>query len=160
LGNQTEGDELIAKWTAGLNQITETARTFGFRPRVFFEEWNDPIISGIEWVEELIEVAGGEPIFPELRNRKKAKDRVVDWQQVVERDPDVIFASWCGMQVSIPEISARPNANSISAVRHRQVYEIPSSVILQPGPAALTEGVRQLHEVLAQLQSQSHITKG
>jgi iron complex transport system substrate-binding protein len=151
LGKESEGDELIANWTSGLKQISESALVFPYRPRVFFEEWNDPIISGIEWVEELIEVAGGDPIFPDLRKCKKAKDRVVDWQQVVERNPDVIFASWCGMKVDVQEITSRPGANEIAAVRHGQVYEIPSSLILQPGPAALTEGVRALHQTLARV---------
>jgi iron complex transport system substrate-binding protein len=118
---------------------------------VFFEEWNDPIISGIEWVEEAIEVAGGDPIFPDLRKCRKAKDRVVDWRQVVEHNPDVLFASWCGMKVNVREITSRPGANEITAVRLGQIYEIPSSLILQPGPAALTEGVRALHETLARV---------
>ena len=151
LGKQAEGDELIANWTNGLKQIAESAQAFPYRPRVFFEEWNDPLISGIEWVEELIEVAGGELIFPELRKSRKAKDRVVDWQQIIERNPDVIFASWCGMRVNMQEITSRPNANEITAVRLGRVYEISSSLILQPGPAALTEGVHQLHEVLARV---------
>jgi iron complex transport system substrate-binding protein len=148
LGKEHEGDELVEAYTANLDQIRASARTFPSRPRVFFEEWNDPIISGIEWVEELIEVAGGEPIFPELRNSRKAKERVVDWQLVVERDPDVIFASWCGMKANMQEIASRPSADQITAVRRRQVYEIPSSLILQPGPAALTDGVRKLHSRL------------
>jgi len=151
LGKQAEGDELIANWTNGLKQIAESARAFPYHPRVFFEEWNDPLISGIEWVEELIEVAGGDLIFPELRKSRKAKDRVVDWQQIIERNPDVIFASWCGMKVNMQEITSRPSANEITAVRLGRVYEISSSLILQPGPAALTEGVRQLHEVLARV---------
>jgi iron complex transport system substrate-binding protein len=151
LGRQTEGDELIAKWTTGLKQIAEATQTFPFRPRVFFEEWNDPIVNGIEWVEELIEVAGGEPIFPALRKHKKAKERIVDWQRVVEQNPEVIFASWCGMKVNMQEITSRPGANEVTAVRLGQIYEIPSSLILQPGPAALTEGVRALHEVLARV---------
>ena len=118
---------------------------------MFFEEWNDPIISGIEWVEELVEIAGGVSIFPELRQCRKAQDRVVKWESVVDRNPDVIFASWCGMKVNIEEITSRPRANEIAAVRLGQIYEIPSSLILQPGPAALTEGVSQLHALLAQI---------
>lgn len=149
LGKQREGDDLIAGYSANLEEIRASARTFSTMPSVFFEEWNDPIISGIEWVEELAEIAGGRPIFPELRNCRKAQERVVDWQSVVERNPDVIFASWCGMKVNIQEIASRSDADRITAVRRSQIYEIPSSLILQPGPAALTEGVRELHRLLS-----------
>ncbi|MGA9588178.1 MAG: cobalamin-binding protein [Terracidiphilus sp.] len=151
LEKQAEGDELIAAYTNGLECIATAASEFAYRPRVFFEEWNSPIISGIEWVEELVEIAGGEIIFPELRKCRKAQDRVVEWNSVVERNPDVIFASWCGMKVNVEEIRSRPRANEIAAVRLGQVYEIPSSLILQPGPAALTEGIAQLHSLLAEV---------
>ena len=150
VGKATEGDDLIATYKAGLQRISDTAAEFPHHPRVFFEEWNDPLISGIEWVEELIEIAGGEPIFPELRARRKAQDRVVTWNSVVERNPDVIFASWCGMKVNKEEILSRSGADQINAIRTGQIHEIPSSLILQPGPAALTEGVRMLHALLAQ----------
>jgi iron complex transport system substrate-binding protein len=133
----------------GLRKIEDSARKFPRRPRVYFEEWNDPLISGIRWVEELIAIAGGDPIFLELRECGKAQDRVVDPSSVVARDPEVILASWCGMKVSIDAIRARPGWENTSAVRNGHIYEIPSTCILQPGPASLTEGVRQLHAVLA-----------
>ena len=151
LGKETEGDELIASYENGLARVAAAACAFEHRPRVFFEEWNNPLISGIEWVEELVEIAGGEPIYPELRKCRKAQDRVVKWDSVVERNPDVIFASWCGMKADIEEIMSRPRANEITAIRLGQIYEIPSSLILQPGPAAMTEGVVQLHALLAQV---------
>jgi iron complex transport system substrate-binding protein len=151
LEKKAKGDELIAAYTNGLERIAAAAREFAYRPRVFFEEWNDPIISGIEWVEELVEIAGGEPIFPELCKCQKAQGRVVEWNSVAERNPDVIFASWCGMKVNVEEITSRPRANEITAVRLGRIYEIPSSLILQPGPAALTEGVGRLHALLAQV---------
>jgi iron complex transport system substrate-binding protein len=151
LGKQAEGNELIASYTDGLERIAASAHAFAYRPRVFFEEWNDPIISGIEWVEELVEIAGGQPICPELRKCRKARDRVVEWESVVERNPDVIFASWCGMKVNVEEITSRPQADEITAVRLGRVYEIPSSLVLQPGPAALTEGISQLHLLLSQV---------
>jgi iron complex transport system substrate-binding protein len=153
LGKQAEGDELIALYANGLQRIAAAARAFAYRPKVFFEEWNDPIISGIEWVEELVEIAGGDPIFPGLRNCRKAEGRVVEWESVVERNPDLIFASWCGMKVDVEEIRSRPRANEITAVRLGRIYEISSSLILQPGPAALTEGVDQLHALLAKVAS-------
>ncbi len=151
LGKQTEGNDLIASYTNGLERIAAAAQALSFRPRVFFEEWNDPIISGIEWVEELVEIAGGQLIFPEFRKCRKAQDRVVPWETVVERNPDVILASWCGMKVNIEEITSRPRASEVTAVRLGRIYEIPSSLILQPGPAALTEGVARIHAMLAQV---------
>ena len=151
LGREPEGTKLTATYRAGFADISASARTFPTRPRVYFEEWNEPLISGIEWVDELVKIAGGEPIFPELRSCRKAKDRVVSWESVIEQNPDVIFASWCGMKVKPEEITSRPNADKITAVRLGQIYEIPSSLILQPGPAALTEGVRMLHAILEQV---------
>jgi iron complex transport system substrate-binding protein len=119
------------------------------RPRVYFEEWGDPLISGIRWVEELIEIAGGEPIFPEFRNAGLAKQRIVDPAEVVRRAPDIIIASWCGKPVRKDAISARPGWDSTPAVRNGHVYEVKSSIILQPGPAALTDGLEAIHAHLA-----------
>jgi iron complex transport system substrate-binding protein len=150
LGKAPEGDHLIATYQSGLQKISDTAAEFPHRPRVYFEEWNDPLISGIEWVEQLIEIAGGDPIFPELRTCRKAQHRVVTWNSVVERNPDVIFASWCGMKVKEEEIICRPGADQIKAIRTGQIHEISSSLILQPGPAALTEGVHLLQALLSQ----------
>lgn len=151
LDKQAEGQRLIADYAAHLESIRAEAAGFPWRPRVFFEEWNDPIISGIRWAEELVEIAGGDPIFPELRDKRKAKERVVSWESIIERNPDVIFASWCGKKVDFEEINARSKADQIAAVRHGRLYEIPSSLILQPGPAALTEGVRLLHSHLVRV---------
>jgi iron complex transport system substrate-binding protein len=151
VGVQEKGLALIETFREGLAQIDVAAKAFSHRPRVFFEEWKDPLISGIGWVEELIAIAGGEVIFPELQKCGKAKDRVVDPASVRARDPEVIFASWCGMKVNLDEILSRPGWASTSAVRNGHVFEIPSSCILQPGPAALTDGVRQLHAILARV---------
>lgn len=146
-----EGAALVESLTGGLAEIAASAATFRRRPRVYFEEWDDPLISGIRWVEELIEIAGGELIFPELRDGGKAQDRVVDSAAVIARDPEVILASWCGKKVRCEAIRSRPGWDAISAVRNGHVYEIPSTAILQPGPGALTEGVRQIHSVLARV---------
>jgi iron complex transport system substrate-binding protein len=145
---EAAGAALIGELQRGLDEIAESARAFTHRPRVYFEEWNDPLISGIEWVEELIEIAGGEVIFPELKRCGKAKDRMVDPADVVRRDPEVILASWCGRKVRTEQICSRPGWNQMSAVRNGHVYAIPSDVILQPGPASLTEGVRQVYAAL------------
>ena len=151
IGRQAEGDALIAKLVGGLDEIAEMAKAFPRRPRVYFEEWDDPLISGIEWVEELIEIAGGTLLFPELRRCGKAQDRMVDAAEVVKRDPEVILASWCGKRVKQDQIRSRPGWDQISAVRNGHIYEIEGDSILQPGPASLTDGVRQIHAILARV---------
>ena len=144
-----KGETLVAKMQHGLDVIRDSAARFPRRPRVFFEEWKDPLISGIRWVEELIEIAGGDPVFPELRAHQSAKGRVLQPDAVIERDPEVIIGSWCGVKVNKGFIRSREGWAKISAVRNGHIYEIKSTYILQPGPAALTEGVRQLHTLLA-----------
>jgi iron complex transport system substrate-binding protein len=149
VGKPDEGRALANELVCGLDEIAAAAAGFPRRPRVFFEEWDEPLIGGIAWVEELIEIAGGEPIFPELRSRGKAQDRVVDPAEVARRDPEVILASWCGKKVRKETICSRPGWDAVSAVRRSHVYEIDSTIVLQPGPAALTEGVRAIHALLA-----------
>jgi iron complex transport system substrate-binding protein len=117
-------------------------------PRVFFEEWNDPLISGIRWVEELVEIAGGAPVFPELRGEHDAVKRIVTPAAVLARDPEVIFASWCGRKVNKSVIAGRPGWEQMTAVRRGAIHEVKSTIILQPGVAALTDGVRALAGVL------------
>jgi len=134
-----------------MDAIAASAARFPYRPRVLFEEWYDPLISGIRWVDELIEIAGGDSVFPELRECQAAKDRIVNPAVVIERDPQVIIGSWCGRQVKKDLIRTREGWANISAVRNGRIYEIKSAYILQPGPAALTEGLRQLHEILARV---------
>ena len=133
----------------GLDEIRTRAGAFSRRPRVFFEEWDDPLISGICWVDELVEIAGGTPCFPELRDARLAKDRIVDPQTVAERNPEVIIASWCGKAVKRRTIVERPQWDRTDAVRNGHIYEVKSTYILQPGPASLTEGVTRVHEILA-----------
>ncbi|MGA9670061.1 MAG: cobalamin-binding protein [Terracidiphilus sp.] len=149
VGKEGEGLAMVDGFLRGLDEVRASAKNFPRRPRVFFEEWKEPLISGIAWVEELIEISGGDVIFPELRGCGKSKDRVVDPATVAARDPEVIIASWCGMKVNEQDILSRPGWASISAIRNGHLYEIKSSSILQPGPAALTEGVRQIHAILA-----------
>jgi iron complex transport system substrate-binding protein len=132
----------------GLDAIRARAAGFLRRPRVFFEEWDAPIISGIRWVEELVEIAGGAPIFPELRDKALGKDRIVDPDLVIERNPDVIIASWCGKAMKKRTIVERPGWDRVTAVRDDEIHEIKSTYILQPGPASLTDGVRQLHDII------------
>jgi len=141
VGVQAKAEALAHTLQQGLDAVAAQAATLPRRPRVFFEEWDDPLISGIQWVEELVELAGGEPIFPECRRAGLAKDRIVAPADVVARDPEVILASWCGKRVQPARIAARPGWAEITAVRHGRIHEIRSSLILQPGPAALTDGV-------------------
>lgn len=145
------GLNLIKELRDGLDRVAESARRFPRRPRVFFEEWMEPLISGIWWVEELIEIAGGEPIFPQLRYEHDAARRVINPRDVVTAQPDVIFASWCGKKVNKTLIRARAGWEAIPAVKNGHIYEVKSTYILQPGPAALTEGVLQLHAILAHM---------
>ena len=140
---------LVASLQTELEVIAASASRLPERQRVLFEEWYDPLISGIRWVEELIEIAGGECIFSELRQHQAAKDRIVNPADVIGRDPQVIIGSWCGRQVKKDLIRRRDGWQNISAVRDDHIYEIKSPYILQPGPAALTEGLRQIHAILA-----------
>jgi iron complex transport system substrate-binding protein len=148
VGVGRRADALASGLERDLDDLREAARRFQRRPRVYFEEWPDPLISGIRWVEELVEIAGGEPIFPELRQAKLGKDRIVSGAEVVRRNPDVIVASWCGKPVRKRVIADRQGWEDIAAVRNGQIHEIKSAYILQPGPASLTVGVQQLHEIL------------
>ena len=152
IGCQREAEQLADRLAADLDRIRDAASRFPQRLRVFFEEWDEPLISGIRWVEELVEIAGGAPIFPELSNAGLARDRIVDPAEVTRRDPQVIFASWCGKKVRKSTIQNRPGWDRVSAVRDDRIFEIKSTYILQPGPASLTDGVRQMHAILATLQ--------
>jgi iron complex transport system substrate-binding protein len=148
VGCQADAERLADRLQAGLEATRADSATLAHRPRVFFEEWDDPLISGIRWVEELVDIAGGRPVFPELADARLARDRIVDPADVVRRDPEIVFASWCGKKVNKDRIRARPGWNQIAAVRNDRIHEIKSTYILQPGPASLTDGVRQLHEII------------
>ena len=148
-GVPEKGGELVESMSQGLRAIAASSSRFPRRPRVFFEEWSEPLISGIRWVEELVEIAGGEPVFPELHSGRAGKERIVDAGEVARRNPEVVIASWCGRKVNKAAIRARPGWSATAAVASNRIYEIKSTYILQPGPAALTEGVRQLHAILA-----------
>ena len=149
VGCAERGDALADELERGLETARQAAEAFPSRPRVFFEEWDDPLISGIRWVDELIDIAGGTPLFPELRTESLATNRVVSPEEVAARDPELIIASWCGKAVRKTTIESRPDWHRITAVQSGHIYEIKSTYILQPGPAALTEGLRQLHRLIA-----------
>jgi iron complex transport system substrate-binding protein len=151
VGCQAAAEQLADRFAADLDRIRESASRFPRRLRVFFEEWDDPLISGIRWVEELVEIAGGVPIFPELAAARLARDRVVDPLEVARRDPEVVLASWCGKKVQPSRICGRVGWEAVSAVVHSRIFEVKSTYILQPGPASLTDGVRQIHAILEQI---------
>jgi iron complex transport system substrate-binding protein len=153
VGRQAAGEALADDLERGLERVRAQAAQFPRRPRVFFEEWDDPLISGICWVDELLEIAGGDSIFPQLRGAALAKDRIVSADAVRAADPEIIFASWCGKAMKKRTIVERPGWADVSAVRNDRVYEIKSTYILQPGPASLTEGLGRLHECIARLAS-------
>jgi len=151
VGCEPKGQALALELERKLETIREASRRFPLRPRVFFEEWDNPLISGIQWVEELVEIAGGEPIFPELREKRLAKDRIVHEDEVRRRRPDIILVSWCGKKMKKSVITSRAGWDSLPAVQRDRIYDIPSTYILQPGPAALTEGIRIIYERLASM---------
>jgi len=156
IGCQTAAERLSDRLKAGLDRIADAATAFPKRLRVFFEEWDEPLISGIRWVEELVTIAGGEPLFPELAHAGLAKDRIVDPLEVARRDPQVIFASWCGKKVKKAAIRSRPGWDATSAIRDDRIFEIKSTYILQPGPASLTDGVQQMHDILKTIAAQEN----
>lgn len=149
VGAADKGRALVAKLESGLDEIRASARRFARRPRVYFEEWDEPMISGIRWVSELVELAGGEDVFVDQSHSQAASGRIIqDASEVIRRQPDVILGSWCGKKFRPERVAARPGWAAIAAVRTAELHEIKSADILQPGPAALTDGVRRIHEIL------------
>ncbi|MCV0395157.1 MAG: cobalamin-binding protein [Rhizobiaceae bacterium] len=139
-GCPDEADGLATRLERRVEAVRETFAGRS-KPRVYFEEWDEPMISGIGWVSELIEAAGGRDIFAQLAGRQAAKDRIVTPEAVVEAAPDIVLASWCGKKVRTERIAARPGWEGVPAVRDGRIVEIKSPLILQPGPAALTDGL-------------------
>jgi iron complex transport system substrate-binding protein len=148
VGQAEQALQRIAQIQAQLDAIRQTAATFKRRPRVFFEEWDEPHISGIRWVSELMGIAGGDDVFPELALQSLGKDRIIaDPRTIIDRAPDIVIGSWCGKKFRPEKVAARAGWQNVPAVRDRQLFEIKSADILQPGPAALTDGVAQLHRI-------------
>ena len=149
VGRAAEGEALAADLVAGLERVAETAARLPRRPRAFFEEWPDPLIAGIRWVSELLELAGGLDVCAESRASQGASGRIFDPAEVARRDPEVVIASWCGRKARREAITARPGWDRTAAVRDDQLYEVKSALVLQPGPAALTDGVRAIASIVA-----------
>lgn len=150
VGCEAKTRALMGELQAGLDKVRAAAAKLPRHPKVYFEEWDEPPISGIAWVSELVGLAGGIDIFPELAREPLAKQRIVtDPLEVVRRGPDLILGSWCGKKFQPASVAARPGWEAVPAVRDGELHEIKSSIILQPGPAALTDGVNAIYEVIA-----------
>jgi iron complex transport system substrate-binding protein len=146
VGRADDGLCLLEDMRSRLLAIEAAGRALPRRPRIYFEEWDEPAISAIRWVSELATIAGGDDCFSELALQPMGKDRIIaDPADIVRRNPDIVFGSWCGKKFRPERVAARPGWENVNAVRDGQVFEIKSADILQPGPAALTDGVEQLH---------------
>jgi iron complex transport system substrate-binding protein len=149
VGRAGEGLHRLEAMRARLLAIEAAGRALPRRPRVYFEEWDEPPISAIRWVSELVGIAGGDDVFPELSLQAMGKDRIVaDSAEIIRRNPEIVIGSWCGKKFRAEKVTARPGWEAVNAVRDRQLFEIKSADILQPGPAALTDGVEQLHRIV------------
>ncbi len=149
---------LLGELERRVDDVRERGASAGERPLVYFEEWYDPIITGIRWVAELIEIAGGDECFPEKSAEPLGKDRIVaDPMDVVRRDPDIIIGSWCGRRFRPESVGERPGWENVKAVKSGQVHEVKSAIILQPGPAALTDGLDALVGIVEGWRRQSAV---
>ena len=149
VGQGPRGVALIDRMQQQLQAIANTAASLPRRPKIFFEEWDEPHISAIRWVSELMGIAGGDDCFPELSAQSLGKNRIIaDSDEIVRRNPDIIIGSWCGKKFRPEKVAARPGWDKVNAVKHQQLFEIKSADILQPGPAALTDGVAQMHRIV------------
>ena len=150
--DQTEqGKAMLERMRADIEHIRQASAAWAKRPKVYFEEWDEPRISAIRWVSELIGIAGGQDIFPDLALQPMGKDRILpNDDRIWAAAPDIIIGSWCGKKFRPERVAARAGWADVPAVRNGQLFEIKSADILQPGPAALTDGLRQLHQIMAQ----------
>jgi iron complex transport system substrate-binding protein len=156
IGAETRARQLVDSLSAQLDQAAQAAAAMTQRPCVYFEEWDEPRISGIRWVAELINIAGGRDCFPELAAEPAARNRIItEDQQIIERQPDIIIGSWCGKRFRPDKVRERPGWDTIPAVRNGQLYEIKSAEILQPGPAALSAGLNRLQNIIQRWQNQN-----
>jgi iron complex transport system substrate-binding protein len=149
VGQGAQGLAKIEAMQQQMAAIEEAAASLPRRPKIFFEEWDVPHISAIQWVSELMGMAGGDDCFPELAVQSLGKNRIIaDGSEIIRRNPDIIIGSWCGKKFRPEKVAARPGWENINAVKNQQLFEIKSPDILQPGPAALTDGLAQLHRIV------------
>jgi iron complex transport system substrate-binding protein len=150
VGASAKADALVQSLQARIAEARQRAGRLSHRPRVYFEEWDEPMISGIGWVSELVEIAGGIDVFKGLSAQKSAKERIVFPEQVIAAKPDIVIASWCGKKFAPARFAARPGFDAIPAVRNEFLREVKSALILQPGPAVLTDGLAALEGIIAE----------
>ncbi|MEO8853247.1 MAG: cobalamin-binding protein [Ginsengibacter sp.] len=149
VGKQDEAIALVNEYKFNIENIVSQNTRRKIKPKVYFEEWFDPLIIGIKWVSELVELAGGIDIYKEHQNASLAKDRIIgNMNDVVDKNPDIIIASWCGKKFKKEKLVSRKDWNKISAVKNDFIFEIKSSIILQPGPAAVSEGIREIANII------------
>jgi len=154
VGQAEQGLTQLSRMRAELDAIAQRAADFKRRPRVYFEEWDEPHMSTIRWVSELIGIAGGDDVFPELALQPMGRDRIIaSGQTIMDRAPDIVIGSLCGKKFRPEKVAARSGWQDVPAVRNGQIFEIKSADILQPGPAALTDGVAQLHRIFCQWEA-------
>jgi len=148
VGAEAKAVQLAGSMEAGLTDARARSASLRRHPKIFFEEWDDPLISAIGWVSELVEIAGGCAVFPDRARQAAAKDRIVTHADVVAAAPDIIIGSWCGKKFQPAKVRARAGFGDIPAARDGRLYEIKSPIILQPGPAALTDGLAALQKIV------------
>lgn len=153
VGASEKAEALAHSLQARLDNVKAATERAPRKPRIYFEEWDEPMISGIRWVSELIEIAGGIEVFPEISRKKSATERIVPPQAVIEAAPDIILGSWCGKKFVPSKVAARPGFDNIPAVRNGFLREIKSPLILQPGPAALTDGLDAIVGIIGEWQT-------
>ena len=149
IGATARGEQLVRELETSLAAIRGAAARLPRRPKVYFEEWDEPMISGIRWVSELVTLAGGEDIFAERSHSQAATGRIVPPDEVLKRKPEIMIASWCGKKFRPERVQARAGWDAVPAVRDGELHEIKSAEILQPGPAALTDGVRRIQAIIS-----------
>ncbi|MDW3649814.1 MAG: ABC transporter substrate-binding protein [Bacteroidia bacterium] len=157
IGAEEKAEKLLGGFRNKLLQRTEERKARSYRPKVYFEEWDEPAISAIEWVSELVEMAGGDPIFADRAKGKASKERYVKHQEVLDRNPDIFIACWCGKPLDKEAVLSREGYKDIPAIKHQHIYEMDPAIILQPGPACLTDGFRELCRIIDEVyEKQMH----
>jgi len=158
VGQKEKSLTIINNINLKIQKIQNTIYKWNTKPKVYFEEWDEPMISGIKWVSQIIEICGGINIFPELSNKSLAKDRIIkSSNNLIAKNPDIILVSWCGKKMKKEKILARKNWSQINAIKNQRIYEIKSDVILQPGPAALTEGINIIHDIFMNWHNENQV---
>ncbi len=147
---RSEAKALVSSYIQRIEKVSDRVSLRSYHPRVYFEEWDDPLICGIEWVSEIVEIAGGIDVFKEKSRGRSATERIVSRNEIADLNPEVFLASWCGKPFDLNSVLRRRELQEISAIRKRNIYEIPSEIILQPGPASLTDGLDCLEKILQQ----------